>query len=392
MSKRDYYQVLGVQKGASETDLKKAYRKLAMKYHPDKNPGDETAEQKFKELNEAYEVLKDPEKRALYDQFGHNAFGQGAGGGTTGAGGYHHGGFGAGASAHGGFHTGAGGFSDIFDEMFREFTGDFGVRGGTAHTKGADLRYDMTITLEEAYRGTEKSIKVTKMMACDTCKGSGAAGDTKVKTCSQCGGRGKTRSQQGFFTLERTCSKCHGEGQSIDKPCKSCSGSGRTRNTKTLNVKVPAGIDDQSRIRLSGEGEAGIRGGTAGDLYVFISIKEHDLFARDGANIHCQVPIPMTTAALGGSVEVPTVDGSRAKLTIPEGTQTGKQFRLRDKGMSVLRRSGRGDMYIHIVVETPVNLTKKQKELLEELDALNTGKKTNPQTAGFFDKIKKAWG
>ena len=381
MSKRDYYEVLGVQKGASADEMKKAYRKLAMKYHPDKNPGDKEAEQKFKELNEAYEVLKDPQKKSAYDQMGHSAFSQGGGAGAGGFGG----GFGG-----GGFHPGGAGFADIFDEMFGDFMG--GGRGGQgARSAGADLRYDLEITLEDAFSGIEKTINVTKMAACDPCKGTGAAGDAKVKTCSACGGRGKVRTQQGFFTLERTCGSCNGEGQSVDKPCTSCAGSGRAKESKTLTVKIPAGIDDGSRIRLSGEGEAGVRGAPAGDLYVFISIKEHSLFTREGADIHCQVPIPMTTAAMGGSIEVPTVDGKRAKLKVEEGTQSGKQLRLKDKGMSIMRRSGRGNMYIHILVETPVNLTKKQKDLLHEFEALNKGKKTNPQSEGFFDKIKKAW-
>ena len=381
MSKRDYYEVLGVQKDAGEDDLKRVYRKLAMKYHPDKNSGDSEAEKKFKEINEAYEILKDPQKRAAYDQMGHDAFSGGAGS----AGGFGDGGF-------GGFHGGAGGFSDVFDEVF----GDF-MRGGSGGQKpprrtGGDLRYDMDITLEEAFSGLEKSIKVEKMSSCSKCKGSGASSNAKVKTCGTCGGRGKVRTQQGFFTLERTCSSCQGEGQTIDNPCSSCSGSGRTRQSKTLNVNIPAGIDEGSRIRLSGQGEAGIRGGASGDLYVFVGIKEHPLFTREANNIHCQVPIPMTTAALGGSVEVPTVDGSRARLTIPEGTQSARQFRLKGKGMSVFRRSSRGDMYVHILVETPMNLSSKQKQLLHDFDSLNKGKKTSPQSDGFFDKIKKIWG
>lgn len=383
MSKRDYYQLLEIQKGASDDEIKKAYRKLAVKYHPDKNQGDKEAERKFKEINAAYETLKDPQKRAAYDQFGHDAFSQGAGSGAR------HGGF-------GGFHEGSTGFSDIFDEMFGDFMrgGAGGAAGGQTSSRrgGADLRYDLDISLEEAFSGVEKTISVAKLSSCESCKGSGAAPDAQVKTCTACGGRGKVRTQQGFFTLERTCAACHGEGQTIDKPCTSCAGTGRTRISKKLTVKIPAGIDEGSRIRLSGEGEAGMRGGPAGDLYVFVNVKEHPLFTRDGSNIHCEVPIPMTTAALGGSIEVPTVDGTRAKVNIPEGTQSGGQFRLKGKGMSVLRRSGRGDMYIHILVETPMNLSSKQKELLQEFESLDKGKKTNPQTAGFFDKMKRFWG
>lgn len=387
MSKQDYYAVLGIQKGASAEEIKKAYRKLAVKYHPDKNPGNASSEKKFKEINEAYEVLKDPQKRAAYDQMGHAAFSSGMGGG---------GGFNAGGGFSGFHHAESGSFSDILNEMFGDFMGGAGASAGaraqSSRRAGSDLRYDLEITLEEAFAGTEKTIHVSKMSKCEPCKGSGAAADSKVKTCGTCGGRGQIRVQQGFFTLERTCSTCHGEGQTIEKPCSSCSGSGRTRISKNLTVKIPAGIDVGARIRLSGEGEAGARGGAFGDLYVFINIKEHPLFVREGTHIHCEVPIPMTTAALGGSVEVPTVDGTRAKVTIPEGTQSGRQFRLKDKGMSILRRSGRGDMYIHISVETPVNLSAKQKELLHEFESLNKGKKTNPQSEGFFDKIKRFLG
>lgn len=382
MAKRDYYEILGVQKGATDDTLKKAYRKLAMQYHPDKNPNNQEAEAKFKELNEAYEILKDPQKRAAYDQLGHQAFSQGSGGGPSGFGGF------------GGFHSGAGGFSDIFEEMFGDFMGGGGSErksSRNAKASGADLRYDLEITLEEAFSGVEKTITLAKMSTCNTCQGTGGAPDATIKTCNTCKGRGKIRSQQGFFTIERTCPGCHGEGHSIDKPCPSCSGTGRAREKKTLNVKIPQGIEAGSRIRLSREGEAGLRGGTSGDLYVFIAIQDHSLFLREGPDIHCHVPIPMTTAALGGTVEVPTVDGSRAKVTIPEGTQTGKQLRLKEKGMSILRRSGRGDMYIHFLVETPLNLTKKQKELLQEFEGLNKGKKTNPQSESFFDKIKKMW-
>jgi molecular chaperone DnaJ len=374
MSKRDYYDVLGVDKSASADDMKKAYRKLAMKYHPDRNPDDADAEQKFKELNEAYEVLKDDQKRAAYDRFGHAAF---EGGGPGGGGGFH--GFG-----------GAGGFSDIFEEMFGEFMGG-GRRGGggRANTRGADLRYNMDITLEEAFAGKKTTVNVPTSVACDTCSGSGAKPGTQPKSCSTCGGMGRVRAQQGFFTIERTCPACQGQGKVIADPCGDCGGAGRVRRDKTLEVTIPAGVEDGTRIRLAGEGEAGLRGGPPGDLYIFLSVAPHRLFQREGANIQCRVPIPMTTAALGGAIEVPSIDGGRAKVNIPAGTQTGTQFRLRGKGMSVLRSSARGDMFIQAVVETPMNLTRRQKELLEEFARENGDDATSPESHGFFKKVKE---
>ncbi|OIR09139.1 chaperone protein DnaJ [mine drainage metagenome] len=375
MSKRDFYEVLGVSKGASAEDCKKAYRKLAMQFHPDRNPDDPKAEEKFREVNEAYDVLKDEQKRAAYDRYGHAAFEQGGPGGG--------GGFGGGGGSPFG-----GGFADIFDEMFGEFMG--GRRGGTQAARGADLRYNMDISLEEAFSGKAAEIRVPTSVPCDDCKGSGGAGGSAPVECGTCRGAGKVRATQGFFTIERTCPTCQGLGKVIKDPCKSCGGSGRTRKDKTLSVTIPAGVEDGTRIRLAGEGEAGMRGAPNGDLYIFLSVGPHRLFQREGANIHCRVPIPMVTAALGGTLEVPTIDGNRAKITIPTGTQTGNQFRLRGKGMSVLRSQARGDMFVEAVVETPVNLTKRQEELLREFETAG-GKETNPQTTGFFAKVKELW-
>ncbi|MGB0934634.1 MAG: molecular chaperone DnaJ [Alphaproteobacteria bacterium] len=382
MSKKDLYELLGVSKSASADEIKKAYRKLAMKYHPDKNPGDKEAEQKFKEINLAHEVLKDEQKRAAYDQYGDAAFQQGAGGGQ-------HGGFDF------NFQGGAGGFSDIFEEMFSEFMGG-GPGGahssGSGRSRGSDLQYSMTISLEDAFKGVNKSIKVNTNAACGTCSGSGAKEGTKPKSCSTCHGRGKIRTQRGFFTVEQACGTCKGQGTFIDSPCGDCAGQGRKRKEKTLSVSIPAGVEDGSRIRLAGEGEAGARGGMNGDLYVFIEVKSHSIFMREGADIHCRVPISMVKAALGGTIDVPTIDGSKARVTIPEGTQSGKQFRLKSKGMSVLRRSGRGDMYVHAHVETPVNLTKKQKEILNQFESSDTKHKTCPESEGFFTKVKDFLG
>jgi len=378
MAKQDYYELLGVAKTASADELKKAYRKLAMQYHPDRNPGNAEAEHKFKEINEAYDVLKDEQKRAAYDRFGHQAFENGGRGHP-----------GAGGPGFGGFDFG-GGFADIFDEMFGEFMG--GRRAGGASGRGQDLRYNLEITLEEAFKGSQATVRVPTSMACESCNGSGAASGTQPVTCPTCAGHGKVRAQQGFFTIERTCPACHGQGRIIKDACKSCGGAGRQRKEKTLQVNIPAGVEDGTRIRLAGEGEAGLRGAPPGDLYIFLAIAPHPLFQRDGANIHCRVPIPMVTAALGGSVEVPTIDGTKAKITVPAGTQSGHQFRLKGKGMSVLRSPHRGDMYIQAMVETPMNLTKRQQELLREFEKAG-GKDggTNPQSEGFFAKVKELW-
>ena len=371
MAKQDYYDILGVERGAGADELKKAYRTLAMQYHPDRNPGDKAAEQRFKEVSEAYEVLKDKEKRAAYDRFGHAAFDGGPG-----------------ARGPGGFDFSfASGFADIFDEMF----GDFGGRRGPRGSRGADLRYDMEVTLEEAFTGKAAQIRVPTAVACDSCGGSGAEAGSAPVTCRSCQGNGRVRAQQGFFTIERTCPTCQGAGRVIERPCGSCDGAGRTQKDKTLQVSIPPGVEDGTRIRLAGEGEAGMRGAPAGDLYIFLSVAPHRVFQRENANIHCQVPIPMTTAALGGTIEVPSIDGGRVKVNVPAGSQTGQQFRLQDKGMSVLRSKARGDMYVHLNVETPVNLSKHQKELLKEFEAAGEGKKTSPESEGFFARVKDFW-
>src|SRR5712672_1379189 len=344
MAKRDYYEVLGVERGANDNDLKAAYRKLAMKLHPDRNHGDRDAEHRFKELNEAYEVLKDGDKRAAYDRFGHAAFEQG------------------------------------------------GRRSrGSGRERGADLRYNMELTLEEAFGGKAAQINIPTSVTCETCAGSGAKTGTKPRVCAMCGGQGKIRHAQGFFTLERTCSGCHGRGQVIDTPCGTCGGLGRTMRERALSVNIPPGVEDGTRIRLSGEGEAGVRGGPAGDLYIFLSIAAHPFFQRDGADLHCRAPISMTTAALGGEFEVPTIDGGKTRVKIPEGTQSGRRFRLQAKGMPVLRSKQLGDMYVQVVVETPQNLTKRQRELLTEFQKLSSNE-TNPESAGFFGRVKEFFG
>ncbi len=372
MAKQDFYDVLGVSQGSSADEIKKAYRKKAMQYHPDRNQGDEAAAQKFKEANEAYDVLKDDQKRAAYDQFGHAAFeGNGEGG------------------------FGGGGFADIFDEMFGDFTGR--QRSSGRASRGSDLRYNLEISLDDAHRGRETRIRVPTSVNCETCNGSGAQKGTQPTTCGTCQGHGKVRAKQGFLTIERTCPVCQGEGRVIASPCGDCSGTGAVRKEKTLEVTIPAGVEDGMRIRLSGEGEAGGRGAPAGDLYIFIAVGAHPLFQREGADIFCAVPIPMTTAALGGSVEVPSIDGSRAKVTIPVGAQSGQRLRLRGKGMSGLHGKGRGDMYIDLQVETPVNLTKEQKEKLKDFQSSlkssgkSGGKSTSPESEGFFAKARELW-
>jgi molecular chaperone DnaJ len=372
MAKKDFYELLGVQRNAGADEIKKAYRKMAMQYHPDRNPGDKKAEQTFKDINEAYDVLKDEQKRAAYDRFGHAAFENGGRGGA-----------GAGAGDFG-F---AAGFADIFDEMFGEFMG--GRRGQGANTRGNDLRYNLEITLEEAFKGKQTNVRVPTLTACDACAGTGAAAGSKPVNCPTCYGAGRVRAQQGFFTVERTCPSCHGAGRVVENPCRHCGGQGRMRKEKTLAVNIPAGVEDGTRIRLAGEGEAGVRGGAPGDLYIFLAIKPHPIFQRDGANIHCRVPIAMPTASLGGAVEVPTIDGGRAKVNVPAGTQSGHQFRLRGKGMSVLRAPSRGDMYVQVVVETPVNLTKRQQELLREFEKEGAGHRTHPESEGFFAKVRE---
>lgn len=380
MSKRDFYEILGVGKNATPDEMKKAYRARAKELHPDRNPGDKEAEAKFKELNEAYDVLKDEQSRAAYDQFGHAAFDGGAGGRGPG-------GFGQGFS--GDFSAS---MSDIFDDLFGEFMGGRrGRRGGDGgRARGQDLRYNMEISLEEAYEGKKAQVRVPSSVTCETCHGSGAEAGSKPVTCSTCQGAGKVRATQGFFTIERTCPTCHGRGQTIEKPCQDCHGAGRVERERTLAVNVPPGVEDGTRIRLAGEGEAGLRGGPAGDLYIFLSVKPHPIFQRDGADLFCRVPIAMTEAALGGEIEVPTLNGKRVKVKIPEGTQTGRQFRLKDKGMPVLNSREIGDLYIQVTVETPVRLSKKQKELLREFEKASSSD-TNPESSGFFAKVKDFW-
>jgi molecular chaperone DnaJ len=372
---QDYYELLGVGRTASADDIKKAFRKLAMQHHPDRNKDSKESEKKFKDINHAYDILKDPEKRAAYDRYGAAAFEGGAG--PNGPGGFQGQGFDFGSV-----------FGDIFDEMFGGNRGRPG--GGRADMRGQDLRFNLEISQEQAYSGTEATVRVPSSVACETCHGSGAEPGSKPQQCPTCHGRGRLRAQQGFFTVERACHTCHGAGQVIDKPCRACAGQGRVRRDKTLKVTIPAGVEDGTRIRLTGEGEAGTRGGPAGDLYVFLSVRRHQLFEREGADVHCRVPISMVQATLGAGIEVPTLDGKMARINIPAGAQGGHQFRLRGKGMPVVRSTQRGDMYIEINVETPTNLTAKQKELLKEFE--KAGSKTSPEAEGFFTKVKEMFG
>ncbi|MEO9615645.1 MAG: molecular chaperone DnaJ [Nitratireductor sp.] len=368
--KADFYETLGVSKEANEKDLKAAFRKLAMQCHPDRNPDDSEAERRFKEINEAYEVLKDPQKRAAYDRFGHAAFENGGAGGGPGFGGF-----------------GGGGFSDIFEDIFGEMMGGRQRRSSGGRDRGADLRYNMEISLEEAFSGKTAQIRVPSSVACDECSGTGAEPGTQPVTCTMCSGSGRVRAAQGFFSIERTCPTCQGRGQTIADPCKKCSGQGRVVEERSLSVNIPAGIEDGTRIRLAGEGEAGLRGGPSGDLYIFLSVTPHEFFQRDGENLYCSVPISMTTAALGGAFEVTTLDGSQARVKVGEGTQNGRRFRLRGKGMPVLRQPAMGDLIIQVSVETPQNLNKKQRELLEEFEKLSS-KDNSPQSSGFFARMK----
>lgn len=378
MAKQDFYELLGVKRDADLEAIKKAYRKLAMQYHPDRNPNDKVAEQKFKDANEAYETLKDPQKRAAYDRFGHAAFEQNQGGGFGGS---------AGGFGFGGFQ---GDFSDIFEEVFG---GGFGSRTSRTQTNrsGSDIRYNLEITLEDAYSGINAPIRFTTYQNCSPCKGKGTQSASGPTTCTACQGRGNVRMQQGFFTIERPCNACEGSGQVIKDPCKTCHGQGRVRKEKNLDVKIPSGIEDGVSLRISQEGEAGLRGGQAGDLYVTVHIKPHRFFKREGHDIFCKIPTPITTAVLGGQIEVPTIDGGRTKVTIPEGTQTGSQFRLKGKGMSVMRRTTRGDMYIQAIVETPVNLSPKQREMFEKFANEGKSEDNHPESAGFFQKVKEFW-
>ena len=377
MAKRDYYDVLGASKGASAEELKKAYRTKAKELHPDRNTDNPNAEAQFKEINEAYDVLKDADKKAAYDRYGHAAFegGRGPGGGGGGNSDF-------GAS-----------FSDVFEDLFGDFMGrgGQGAQGGrrSRAQRGSDLRYNLRVSLEESFKGVQKTITVPSAVACDVCSGTGAEGGAEPVTCPTCSGMGKVRAQQGFFTVERTCPTCAGAGQTIKNPCKSCGGAGRTEKERSLSVNIPAGVETGTRIRLSGEGEAGMRGGPTGDLYIFIETREHAIFKRDGVNLFITIPVSMITAALGGEVEVPTIDGGNSRVKVPAGTQAGKQLRLRGKGMPALRGGGAGDMLIELAVETPVNLTAKQKELLEEFEKLAAD--NNPEGSSFFAKVKGFW-
>jgi molecular chaperone DnaJ len=370
MAKRCFYEVLGVERSADEGGLKSAFRKLAMKWHPDRNPGDKSSEVRFKEINEAYEILKDPDKRAAYDRFGHAAFEHGGPGGPAG--------FGADFGSA---------FSDLFEGIFGMGAG----RGRSGRERGADLRYNMEIRLEEAYSGKTAHVRIPTSVTCESCSGSGAKAGTRPKACPSCGGQGRIRHAQGFFTLERTCPSCQGRGQVIDNPCQGCSGSGRVTRERTLSVNIPPGVEDGTRIRLAGEGEAGVRGGPTGDLYIFLSIAGHPFFQREGADLHCRVPISMVTAALGGEFEVPTIDGTNTRVKVPEGTQSGRRFRVQAKGMPVLRSKQAGDMYIQVLVETPQKLTKRQRELMSEFERLSS-RDTQPESSGFFGKVKEFLG
>lgn len=378
MAKRDYYETLGVARGASAEEIKKAYRAKAKELHPDRNADNPDAEAQFKEVNEAYDVLKDDTKKAAYDRFGHAAFEGGMGGG--------------GGGPRGGFQQGdfASAFSDVFEDLFGDFMG--GQRGGGGRARaqrGSDLRYNLRVTLEEAWSGVQKTVTVPTSVACDTCRGTGAEGGAEPVTCPTCSGMGKVRAQQGFFTVERTCPTCSGAGQIVKNPCRACAGTGRTEKERALSVNIPAGVETGTRIRLAGEGEAGLRGGPSGDLYIFIEVRDHPIFQRDGVHLFCRVPITIGTAALGGEVEVPTIDGGRSRVKVPAGSQTGKQMRLRSKGMPALRGGGVGDMVIEMAVETPVNLTARQKELLREFEKLS--EENNPEGSSFFQKVKGFW-
>jgi len=369
-TKRCYYETLECQKGATLEILKTSYRKLAMKFHPDKNPGDASAEVKFKEISEAYEILKDDQKRAAYDRFGHAAFENGMGG------------------ARGGNPFDFGGsFSDVFEDFFGDLMGGRKARRGN---RGQDLRYNLQISLEEAFRGRTAEIEVPSAVACETCNGSGAEAGHTAETCPTCAGHGKVRATQGFFTIERSCNACRGSGKIIRHPCKTCRGAGVVQKDRVLSVDIPPGVEEGTRIRLSGEGAAGTGGGPNGDLYVFLSVAEHAIFQRDGHSLHCRAPVSFITASLGGTIEVPTLDGGRAKVAIPEGTQGGRQFRLKGKGMPVLRSAQRGDLYIEVAVETPVKLTKRQKELLREFETASQAG-THPEAEGFLARLKEFW-
>jgi molecular chaperone DnaJ len=376
MAKRDFYDVLGVNRGASAEEIKKAYRQKAKELHPDRNKDTPDAESRFKEVNEAYDALKDPERKAAYDRFGHAAFEGGMGASRGGSQAYGGGDF---ASA----------FSDVFDDLFGDFMRGGGAGGRQRAARGSDLRYNLRVILEDAYKGVQKTITVPTSVACSACSGTGAEGGAEPVSCPTCSGLGKVRAQQGFFTVERTCPTCGGAGQIVKNPCKTCHGAGRVEKERALSVNIPAGVETGTRIRLAGEGEAGLRGGPAGDLYIFIEVADHPIFQRDGVNLFCRVPLALATAALGGEVEVPTIDGGRSRVKVPAGAQTGKQMRLRGKGMPALRGGHAGDMFIELAVETPVNLTSRQKELLREFEGISAD--NNPESSSFFRKVKSFW-
>lgn len=374
---KDYYELLGLQKGATDVEIKKAYRTLAMKYHPDRNPGNAEAELKFKEVTEAYEVLKDSQKRAAYDRYGHAAFAQGAGAGAGGFGGFNFD-FGSGSGA---------GFGSIFEDIFSEFMGGARRSRQQEGVRGADIRYDLEITLEEAYKGLTKEIEIQTAVKCEDCHGTGAAEGSKAETCDTCHGTGRVRRQAGFFIEERMCPTCNGTGKVIKNPCKKCGGTGKVSQKKVLEVTIPAGIDSENRMRLAGQGEAGMNGGPNGDLYIFVHIKPHPIFKRDAANLYCTVPLSMTTAALGGEIDIPCIDGSSEKVKIDEGTQSGTEVRLRKKGMTMLQSKSVGDLFVRFTVETPTKLTDKQKELLKQF--AEESKESSPQSTGFFEKLRE---
>lgn len=375
MAKKDYYELLGIERGASADEIKKAYRGKAKELHPDRNSDNPNAEEQFKEVNEAYDVLKDPDKKAAFDRFGHAAFEGGMGAGQR----------------RGGQQDFAGAFSDVFDDLFGDFMGGGGGRGGGGQraSRGSDLRYNLRISLEDAFTGIQKTINVPTAVVCGSCNGTGAEGGAEPVNCPTCSGMGKVRAQQGFFTVERTCPTCSGLGQIIKNPCQTCGGAGRIEKERALSVNIPAGVETGTRIRLAGEGEAGMRGGPTGDLYIFIEVSEHDLFARDGTHLFCRVPVSLSSAALGGDIEVPTIDGGRSRVKVPAGSQSGKQMRLRNKGMPALRQGPAGDMFIELAVETPVNLTSRQKELLREFEKLSED--NHPESSSFFSQVKQFW-
>ncbi|MEE9454481.1 MAG: molecular chaperone DnaJ [Paracoccaceae bacterium] len=374
MAKRDYYDVLGVAKGATDVELKKAYRGKVKSLHPDQNQDNPNAEEQFKEVNEAYDILKNVEKKAAYDRFGHAAF---------------EGGTGASAGGHRGPSDFGSAFSDVFDDLFGGFAGGGARRDGQRASRGSDLRYNLRVSLEEAFAGKQAEISVPGSVACETCTGTGAEGGAEPTTCPTCSGMGKVRAQQGFFTVERACPACSGRGQIIKNPCGSCAGAGRVEKNRSLNVNIPAGVETGTRIRLAAEGEAGLRGGPSGDLYIFIEVRPHAIFEREGQNLFCRIPVSMATATLGGELEAPTLDGGRSRVKVPAGVQSGKQLRLRSKGMPALRGGGAGDLYIELAVETPVNLTARQKELLKEFEELSS--ENNPASSDFFGKVKSFW-